>query len=142
MGAINCLCCSFDFVALGCFYKCGGIDLGKLDNWFSNWLDPIFGIGTFIIAALVWIASQIQNWKKSLPMKLDVHFIKDKKFILTCYNANLIGDDDIRAMAQQIGAQMAEERNLNFWPIFAPSGPIVKKPNQGSFTSLILSYLD
>ena len=70
-------------------------------------------IGTFLAAFSAWFSSLFSDWRASLPKRLTVIFEHNDKKVMQCNYANLSGESDIRALAQQIGLQMASE-NLNF----------------------------
>jgi hypothetical protein len=92
----------------------------------DKWFDP----GISLFAALVTIFIALQNtysdWKDSLPKRLTVHFIKDDKFIMTCHEAFLSGEADIRQWGQQIGLQMAVKEQLEFYPFITSEKRTIK----------------
>jgi hypothetical protein len=69
---------------------------------------------TLFFAFLIWIDESDNKWEQSLDKRLYVLFRFKGKPVLRCDHAPLLGDADIRAFSQQIGAQMAGGRNLNF----------------------------
>lgn len=114
--------------------------VGDMSCWYSAWIDPVITIATLLVAIFVWVDSRLEAWKKSLPKKLDVHFVFDGKYILSCYNANLVGEHDIRALGQQIGAQM-NGSNLDFYPMVSTSQPKIKKTGSNkSFLGFEVSF--
>ncbi|HFA48249.1 MAG TPA: hypothetical protein ENJ95_04435 [Bacteroidetes bacterium] len=104
-----------------------------MDSWYVNWIDPTVTITTLLIAVFVWINNKLQEWKNELPKKLDAHFKFKGKYVISCFHANLIGEHDIRALAQQIGAQINKGDWLKFSPIVNPSKPIIEKTKSGKY---------
>ena|SRR3990172_149064 len=60
-----------------------------------------------------------------LPKKLTVRFEFENKLVLICIRADLTGESDMRALAVQIGAQMAGDQSLKFM------APLIKQTGQG-----------
>lgn len=85
-----------------------------LDIW-SAYLDPIIGLGTFLLAILISIFDLSQEWELSLPKRLTVIFKYQGNPIIICENAYLASEADKRAWGQQIGGQM-NAGNLAFYP--------------------------
>lgn len=101
--------------------------LKNLDCWWSAWADPLFGLGTFIIAIVIAYLNLSREWEAKIDKKLTVHFKYRDKYIMTCYNAYLAHEGDIRQMSQQIGAQMAKVRWLEFYPYMTTLGASIKE---------------
>jgi len=78
-----------------------------------NWIDRILTPLTLFMAGYIWWMQQRQEWLEYLPNRLTVHFYHNDKEVMRCEKAHLTAESDIRALAQQIGLQMAGE-NLNF----------------------------
>jgi hypothetical protein len=93
-----------------------GIQINNLESWFSHWIDPIFTVTTLFIAGFLWWDSKDGEWLESLEKRLTVHFKHGDHYVLSCYNARLIGEYDIRAFGQQLGQQMNDNRQLKFFP--------------------------
>lgn len=98
--------------------SCLFVLIGVVFLFFNNtanpiWLivDPVLGIVTPLIAFFVWYNDNVREWQRTLPQKLTVHFIYKGKYIMSCINAPLIGEHDVRAFGQSIGGQMSELRN-------------------------------
>jgi len=87
-----------------------------LDCWYVRLIEPIFVVGTTIIAICIWFFQAQNNWKESLDKRLTVHFMYQNKAVMSCYEAYLSGVSDIRQWAQQIGRQMNDGANLDFDP--------------------------
>lgn len=107
-----------------------------MDNWYAEWIDPVITIATLLIALFVWLNSKVHDWKDNLPKKLNSHFLYQGKYVISCFHANLIGEHDIRALAQQIGAQINKGAWLKFSPMANPSEPSIKKTKKGDFYRL------
>lgn len=69
---------------------------------------------TVLMAVFIWINSQRQEWKRNLPMKLDVRYDLNGEDYYTVINAPLAGDDDIRQWGQQLGKQINNLTDLPF----------------------------
>jgi len=101
--------------------------------WYTNLFDPIISITTVAIAIYIWYFQQYNYWKESLPKRLTVHFVyfdkvtKTNKAILSCYEAYLAGASDVRAWSQQIGLQMTNKSQLDFYPYLNSLQPVIKK---------------
>jgi hypothetical protein len=98
-------------------------NLYRLDSWYAKWADPIITIATLLIAVFVWVDTRIRQWKNSLPKRLTIHFKDGDKYVLSYFNAILIGEHDVRAFGQQLGQQMNDNDRLEFFP-----GLICKEP--------------
>lgn len=85
-------------------------------NWWSKWLDPFFGVGTLLVALLVWATELRQDWTDNLPKRLTVKFNYGNRTILECREAYLASEGDIRTWGQQIGKQMTNVQFLHFEP--------------------------
>lgn len=84
------------------------------------------GALTLFVACAVWLSEAQQEWKNNLPKRLSVDFKlvinnqendkldQDKRgrTIMRCKRAKLIGEGDIRALAQQIGRQMVNSYHI------------------------------
>jgi len=87
-------------------------------NFYGSILDPFLSIATVFIAISIYYKQMFDDWEKSLPLKLTAHFVKGEKYIMTCYEAVLISEADIRNWTQQIGSQMNNGEYLQFKPFF------------------------
>jgi hypothetical protein len=109
-------------------YSCNS---SNSDVW-NNIIDPVITIATFVIGLLLGIYGLTNQWKNGLEKRLSVCFIfsptedmnavntnllKDKIYLLSgCFESYLLNENDIRAFAQQIGAQINKGRTLKFLP--------------------------
>lgn len=71
--------------------------------WWADWLDPWITMTTLAVASFLGARA----WVDELPKRLNVHFKSGDRYALTCWEASLAGEGDIRQWAQQIGRQMA-----------------------------------
>ncbi|MDF1699196.1 MAG: hypothetical protein P1U56_25300 [Saprospiraceae bacterium] len=85
---------------------------------FDNYIDPITGIMTLVVAIGIALLDYNKQWLDSLPKTLTVHFILKNQYVLTCYYADLVSEGDIRNWAQQLGSQMTGGSRLDFEPFF------------------------
>lgn len=85
--------------------------------------EPFVNFATLIVACAVWFGETHENWLNVIPKKLTVIFEFDGKPVMICNRADLSGEADIRALAQQIGRQMARGEDLKFKaPLVRQSG--------------------
>ena len=96
----------------------GGIDLTGITRDWAAWVDPLIGMATLGVASLVWFGELYQDWRAQLPCRLTVRFFfpegRDQREVMRCERAHLSSPADMRQLGQQIGGQMADERNLAF----------------------------
>ncbi|MCA9167057.1 MAG: hypothetical protein KDB23_05295 [Planctomycetales bacterium] len=97
----------------------------------SNRLQPVFELTTLMFAFLIWFSNQRSRWEESLPKRLSVTYVFDGRPVMRCERATLIDESDIRAMAQQMGAQMAGGR-LAFGPVVNIVAPSVERIEDGT----------
>lgn len=104
-------------IAVGCVFvrPWNGEDANA--EWYKGW-DVVFSLSTLAVAVLVWLAEMRQEWENSLPKKLNALFYLGDRLVMCCRNAPLASEGDIRAWAQQLGAQMANEKFLGLHPRF------------------------
>ena len=84
-------------------------------------VEPFVNAATLIVALAVWYGETHEDWLNAIPKKLTVIFEFDGKPVMVCKRADLSGEADIRALAQQIGLQMAQGEPLQF------KAPLVKQ---------------
>lgn len=89
----------------------------------SRLVSPAVGAVTLVVSLAVWLGTETRAWVDRLPKRLNVIFKapfvgasgcpdQDKVIsIMACQMAHLGGEGDIRALAQQIGAQMAAPKD-------------------------------
>ena len=94
-------------------------------GWWQ-WMEAICGVATLAVALIVWWGELTENWEHELPKRLRVVFLFEGKPVMVCDDAPLISENDIRAMAQQIGSQMNGGNNLKLHPILAPLPPVIE----------------
>ena len=76
--------------------------------------EPFVNIATLFVACAVWFGEAHENWLDAIPKKLTVTFVFNGNRVMICRRADLSGEADIRALAQQIGKQMAKGEDLQF----------------------------
>lgn len=88
-------------------------------EWFgAGWwptADAVVTLATLLVAIVVWIGGLQEEWKRGRPNRISVQVVKDGVLLASCQHAPLLGDP--RAYAQQIAAQMLEEKYLTFVPV-------------------------
>lgn len=85
------------------------------DEW-VNRLQSFLGIGTLFVALFVWYGEIRDDWDKDLPKRMSVFFFHNGHPFIVCRYIWLAGADDLRAWGQQVAAQAAGERFLDFSP--------------------------
>lgn len=85
-------------------------------NWWTEWLDPLIGVGVFLIALSVWFMKIRQDWEDSLEKRLTIRFHFEGREVMRCEEAYLAGENDIRSWGQQLGKQMSGSEQLKFEP--------------------------
>lgn len=93
-------------------------------HWMDwNFWEPMLTVGTLIAALLIGYLELSQETEEKAPKRLTICFLYppdaaggyEGDIALLCHDAYLSGESDIRALAQNVGGQMAEG-NLNFSP--------------------------
>jgi len=112
-------------------------ELNTLIKAWNDFISPLIGITTLIVALSVWLAELRQDWRNDIPKKLTVIFRFHGKEVMRCNHAELSSEADIRQLGQQIGSQMAEVKYLKFK---APSVEQIKK--EVSFTEETGFFMD
>ena len=103
-------------------------------SWWADWIDPIIGLGIFIVTLLIGAIQLIEDWEDNLEKRLTVFFIYGENPVMICENAFLSSESDVRALGQQIGSQMAGTRDLKFRPFnIRYSAPKAQKGEYGGF---------
>ncbi len=83
---------------------------------------------TFVTAAVVLWQQTRQQWIEDyLPNRLTVHFYYKEREVMRCQKAYLSHESDIRALSQQIGAQMVGEQLKFRAPAVYISPPVVER---------------
>lgn len=87
-------------------------------NWVDWWIrvQSSLGIGTLLVALFVWYGEIREDWENSLPKRMSVFFLHKGLPAIVCRYIWLAGESDLRAWGQQVAAQAARERFLNFYP--------------------------
>ncbi len=109
-------------------------------GWWSNWVDPMAGVATFLVALGVWLSKQFNAWEDDLPKRLTVIFIYQKRMVMKCEEAYLASEGDIRAWGQQIGSQMSGKSRLDIQPYIKQEAPIRKVDEEGKDYRLYVAY--
>lgn len=92
--------------------------------WFNNYIDPFISIATFLVALIIWGFQIHREWINSLPKRITVHFVYEKKYVMSCFETWLASESDIRQWSQQIGGQMSKLKNqLSFYPYISSKAP-------------------
>lgn len=86
----------------------------------DKWFDPGISLFTALVAIFIALQNTFRDWNESLTKRLTVHFVFGEKYIMTCHEAFLSSEGDIRQWGQQIGRQMDDDENLSFYPFITP----------------------
>jgi hypothetical protein len=110
---------AFAFLLLLAGLSTAGIKMATTGEFWTNHLDPFVGMAVLIVAMALWFGEVRQDWRASLPCRLTVVFChsgdgKHEREVMRCERAGLASESDMRALGQQIGAQMVGERQLDF----------------------------
>lgn len=98
-------------------------------SWLNN-IQAVFGGFTLLIAIFVWFDELRDDWEDQLPSRMSVFFFHGGRPAIVCRHVWLAGADDLRAWGQQVGAQAAGERFLDFSPdVAAPPPEIALMPD-------------
>ncbi len=92
----------------------------KIDSWWNHWGDPLLGVGTFLVAVVIWLTNMAKDWEDRLPKYFSIRYylIKDgsvaEKPIIECQYATLPHESDIRNFGQTLGAQTTHNPQTRF----------------------------
>lgn len=93
--------------------------LAESSDW-VDWLEKIqtlFGLATLLVAVFVWYGELREDWTEQLPRLLTFAYFHDGLPALVCWHAYLPGEDDIRALAQQLGGRQMVREELQMRPV-------------------------
>jgi len=95
-----------------------GIEMTTVGKFWTDHFDPFAGMAVLIVAVAIWFGEIRQDWYDSLPCRLTVVFQHGDegavREVMRCERAGLSSVGEMRALGQQIGAQMVGERTLDF----------------------------
>lgn len=87
----------------------------NIPAWLGN-IQAVLGAFTLFVAVSVWVNELREDWEQELPCRMSVHFFHEGQPAVVCRHVWLAGADDLRAWGQQVGAQAAGDRFLDFTP--------------------------
>ena len=93
-----------------------------LNSWYGQWFDPLVTVITVITALVIAYDGYVREMISSLPMRLNVHFMYNGQYLMSCREAYLAGPDDIRQWSQTIGKEMIGVY-LDFYPYMKQETP-------------------
>lgn len=96
-----------------------------------NGVTAAFTFATFVVAVLVWWGEVKEDWEEGLPKRLTVVFLFKSLPAMVCEDAMLVAEGDIRAMAQQLGAQIVGDRSLVIDPFLTVKEPQLLYTDEG-----------
>ena len=100
-----------------------GTSVNPMADFWNDWLQPIIGLFTLLVAIFVWSSELREEWEDNLPKLLSVYFFYQDSPVLVCRYAYLSAEGDIRPMAQQVGLQMTSVKPLKFVPFIEQKPP-------------------
>lgn len=114
-----------------------GIEMTTAGKFWTDHVDPFVGMAVLTVALALWFGEIRQDWCASLPCRLTVVFRHgdgvEAREVMRCERAGLSGEGEMRALGQQIGAQMVGERALDFCaPSVEYSGGHIEAASDGS----------
>ena len=95
-------------------------------NWADWWMriQSFMGVGTLLVALLVWYSGIRKDWENHLPKRMTVFFFHLGRPVIICRYVWLADGDDLRAWGQQVSAQAADtDRRLEFSPKIRTKDP-------------------
>jgi hypothetical protein len=99
-----------------------GINKILSQKW-TNAIDPAITVYSFLFPIFLALYFLTKEWQNSLQKRLTVHFKLKDKYVMSCYEAYLSSESDIRTWGQQIGQQMNKGTQLSFYPYMRQEGP-------------------
>ena len=115
---------------IGTMLKMSRTPIENLGQGFSNWIDPLVGIFTFLIALGLWLSSIKKDWEAHLNKKMTVDYLFEGKTVMRCEEVNLSSEGDIRSLALQVGAQMTNNSRLAIEPYYEEKAPTIEWDEQ------------
>ena len=95
----------------------------------ASWADWLIRLQSFLnipillVALFVWYSEIREDWGNDLPKLMSVFFFYEDNPTIVCRHVWLAGADDLRAWGQQVAAQAACERFLDFSPDLEAKAP-------------------
>ena len=102
-----------------------------LIRWLEN-LQIFVGFFTLLVATFVWYGELREDWEEELPCLMSAYFFYNRRPVIVCRHIWLAGPSDLRAWAQQVGAQAARVRFLEFTPDVKARHPEIVRLPDGS----------
>jgi hypothetical protein len=90
----------------------------------ETWNDKV-EVATFFVTLFLLYKSMKDEWKETLPLRLNVTFTNNDKKVMVAESVYLAHEADVRNWTQQTGSQMSGDR-LEFDLVLTQEGPIVK----------------
>ena len=85
---------------------------GALGTGWWQWFEPVWWILSITVTCAIWLGENLENWEATRPMTLTALFEYGGKVVLLGEDVPLAGEADIRALGQQIGKSMNDDRLL------------------------------
>lgn len=108
-----------------------------LPKLFINFWDPLISIYSFALTVGLTFIYINKDWIDHLPRKMNVHYINSHgMYLASCYNVDVVTNSDLRALGQQVGAQMFGNQQLKFNPslkLVTIDKPLEVKKHTGEF---------
>ncbi|GIW95261.1 MAG: hypothetical protein KatS3mg110_3302 [Pirellulaceae bacterium] len=100
----------------------GGLLIAVIRPWQESslgWWTPteaLLSLLTLAVAVLIWLGELREEWERNLPKRLEVVYFFEGRPVMVCRDCMLVSESDIRAWAQQLGAQLCQQPVLQFVP--------------------------
>lgn len=95
-----------------------------LADFKETWNDKV-EVATFFVTLFLLYKTMQDEWKETLPLRLNVTFTNNDKKVMVAESVYLAHEADVRNWTQQTGSQMSGERFLEFDLILTQKGPEV-----------------
>lgn len=109
----------------------------SIKTTWDNYGDWLVAIVTLFIAGAVFCGEIQEDYKKSLPKRLTVHFVYKAVEVMRCEGAVLSSESDIRALSQQIGRQMVK-KDIQFPPMLGDFNSPYQDGHEMLYTTTIV----
>jgi len=88
---------------------------GNFFKQWNDWIDIYISLVTLLVAAFIWSNEKKEEWKRSLPKKLDIVYLLNNDVHAIVKNAPLTGEADIRNWGQSIAKTILNDKaNIDF----------------------------
>lgn len=86
----------------------------------------VLSAATLLVAVVIWAGETREDWEAGLPKRLKVVFLLADCPVLVSEGATLLAEGDLRALAQQLGRQLNQGKDLSFSLRLLPAPPRIR----------------